>query len=265
MTPPETGFDVNLERKQWSMRTGPQQLFATRNRQAADETPADGARRPQLPRHFHDAVTVPTQPKPPPAPPPKTEQALRIDTSHPDTPAFRLRWLQGGYIGAIVLMAIVVPVFLNHGPLAIYYIVMCAGPLWLATFTLHALAALLAGDRAGPLLAGVLLSLALPALFIALRYLPVTDARGALYAAVALPQAFYGLTAGRHFRPTTTITLALFFASTVATELAPWDREWALSGLSIWNTVVTCALALWSLYTRDHLAFAVTIWGEPNT
>lgn len=267
MAAPETGFDVNLERKQWSMRTGPQQLFATRNRQGSEDAPLEPRTpaRHTLPRAFHDAIAVPAPPKPPP-PPPKTEHAIRVEAtaSHPDTPAVRLCWLQSGYVAALVLMAISVPVFLNHGPFAVCYIMMCAAPLWLATFTLHALSSMLCGDSVGPLLTGALLSISLPVLFITLRYLPITDGRPALYAALLLMQSLYGCMAGRHWRTTTTTALALFLSTAAATELSPWDRDWALSALCIWNTVATCSLGIWSLYCRDHVAFAVSIWGDAN-
>jgi hypothetical protein len=239
----QKGFDVDIRRKQWVLDLAP------RARRDTDEhllypdpaPPPVGvlAATRLLQGAFDSALSMPTKTPsrtpaaPPEAPPAEPTRRAGVSGAH-------LLHLYALCAGTALL---VVPAFLNYGPLAPHAIAVCVAPLLLPAVALHLLAAFLDGARLAPLcgaaalLQGVLLAV------LATHGAAAEHTRWCTHLCVLLLQTALALSLRERARLAAAIALALFAPPVGVLEFGPWAGT---AVVFTWQVTVFAVLAVLS-------------------
>eukprot|EP00961_Rhodomonas_salina_P223874 3027281-Rhodomonas_salina.1 len=150
---------------------------------------------------------------------------------------------------------------MNYGPLAPYYIALCAGPVWLGAVAVHVLAAHLMGCRAAAAVGVAFLAVCLPVLVASMRDVHghVFQGRCMLYLSLGTLHAFHALACRAEAYLTLLLAAVAFLVPLAVVEIAHDGREWVVAGVFTWQAACALALALRSLWVCRGVAFRVHV------
>eukprot|EP00961_Rhodomonas_salina_P280837 3793765-Rhodomonas_salina.1 len=264
----EKGFNIDINKKQWSLNTGTHSLVTTKARARTDEhaVTVDHCKTVlgtahSLHQAFEGATTIPFHCKVPvlqtPEPSALASEALPAEGYRLQTlPLYALLCLH--LVGLSASLA-VVPVFMNYGVLAPYYIATCTSPVTLSAIVLHVLTAFCHGDRYAAATGAVFIRVLLPVVIASLRDVHghISEGSWTLHLSLLLLQLFYCLTLRENRYLAVLGAVALFAFPTATIEISHAGSEAAVVALLSWEALAAVLLALGS--ARQYVAESATV------
>ena len=269
----EKGFDIDINKKQWSLNTGTHSLVTTKARTRTDEhavtvdqdKTAHGktvlGTAHSLRQAFEGATMIPFHgnlpARPPPEPPVPACEARSPEGYRPPTlPLYALLCLHLIGLGASLA---VIPVFMNYGVLAPYYVATCTSPVTLSAVVLHVLTAFCHGDRHAAATGVVFVGVSLPVVIASMRNVHghISEGRWTLHLSLLLLQLFYCLTLRENRYLAVLGAVALFAFPAAIVEVSHAGSEGAVVALLSWEAVAAVLLALGS--ARQYVAESATV------